>query len=245
MAYLRSKEIPALAYVDDSWLGNFNSTYGQSEREQWLAAAETIHVAMLALFLCGYFLSVKKCDLRPTRIQRYLGMLCTIAGNRHYSGQPAVLYAIPESIARLHPGAFRSVRKALGPFSIDLMASTASAQRIPRSSRTLPFFSQYDCAESLGVDVLAQDVSRLPGTGGQAFGYYFPSPNTVRHVVQHLAECHAHAVIVVPDTRACWYPLVQQAIVRSLQVAPKIMFGFFQWPYQDGTLREWRYPHGR
>ena len=90
MAYLRSKEIPALAYVDDSWLGNFNSTYGQSEREQWLAAAETIHVAMLALFLCGYFLSVKKCDLRPTRIQRYLGMLCTIAGNRHYSGQPAL-----------------------------------------------------------------------------------------------------------------------------------------------------------
>lgn len=31
---------------------------------------------MLASFMSGYFLSVKKCDLRPTRIQRYLGMLC-------------------------------------------------------------------------------------------------------------------------------------------------------------------------
>ena len=58
------------------WLGNVNSTYGQSERDQWLAAAEAIHVAMLVSFLCGYFLSVKKCDLRPTRIQRYLGKLC-------------------------------------------------------------------------------------------------------------------------------------------------------------------------
>lgn len=76
VAYLRSKGIPTLADLDDSWLGNFPSTHGQPEREQWLAAAEAIHVAMLVSFSCGYFLSVKKCDLRPTRIQRYLGMLC-------------------------------------------------------------------------------------------------------------------------------------------------------------------------
>ena len=75
VAYLRPKGIPALAYLDDSWLGNFNSTYGRPERKQCLAAAEAIHVAMLLPFLCGYFLSVKKCDLRPKRIQRYLGML--------------------------------------------------------------------------------------------------------------------------------------------------------------------------
>ena len=146
-----------------------------------------------------------------------------------------------EPIIRLHPGVFRNVWEALGPLSIDLMASTVSAQRIPGSSHTLPFFSQYDCPGSSGVDVLAQDVSRLPHTGGQAFGYCFPPPVMAGHVVQHLAECHAHAVVVVPDTRAYWYPLVPQATVRSLEVAPKGMFGFFQWPYQDGTLREWRY----
>ena len=76
VAYLRWKGIPALAYLDDLWLGNFNSTYGRPEREQRLAATEAIHVAMLESFLCGYFLLVKKCDLRPKRIQRYLGMLC-------------------------------------------------------------------------------------------------------------------------------------------------------------------------
>ena len=31
---------------------------------------------MLVSRFCGQFLSPKKCDLRPTQIQRYLGMLC-------------------------------------------------------------------------------------------------------------------------------------------------------------------------
>ena len=39
-----------------------------------------------------------------------------------------------ESIIGRHPRAFRIVWEALGPFSIDLMASTASSQRIPGSS---------------------------------------------------------------------------------------------------------------
>ena len=128
--------------------------------------------------------------------------------------------------------------EALGPFSIDPMASKASAKRIPGSSHTLPLFSQYDCPESSGVDVLAQDASRLPCTSGRAFGYCFPPPVRVGHVVKHMAECHAHTVVVVADTRAYWYPLVQESMVSSLKVIPKGMFGFFRWPYQDGTLRQ-------
>ena len=65
-----------------------------------------------------------------------------------------------ESIIRLHPCAFRGVWKALDPFSNNLMACTASAQRIPMSSHALPFFSQYGCAESSGVDVLARRMFR-------------------------------------------------------------------------------------
>ena len=49
-----------------------------------------------------------------------------------------------ESIVRLQSDTFRWVWDELGPFNIDLMASTESAQRIPRSTSTLPFFSQYD-----------------------------------------------------------------------------------------------------
>ena len=33
-------------------------------------------MAMLASFLCDQFLSAKKCDFRPTRLQQYLGMPC-------------------------------------------------------------------------------------------------------------------------------------------------------------------------
>lgn len=43
---------------------------------QWLAAAEATFVAMLVAFLCDAFLSIKKCDFKPTRLQKYLGIWC-------------------------------------------------------------------------------------------------------------------------------------------------------------------------
>ena len=75
-AYLPPTGIPTLAYLDYSWLSNFPAYHGQTAREQWVAAAKTINVAMLVSFLCGQLLSAKKCELRPTRLQQYLGMLC-------------------------------------------------------------------------------------------------------------------------------------------------------------------------
>ena len=52
------------------------ATHGPGDREQWLAACEGTHVAMLASYLCGVLLLAKKCDWRPTRVQEYLGILC-------------------------------------------------------------------------------------------------------------------------------------------------------------------------
>lgn len=52
-AFLRSKGIPALANLDDSWLSNFASTHSLSERERLLAAGEATHVAMLVSFMRG------------------------------------------------------------------------------------------------------------------------------------------------------------------------------------------------
>ena len=60
-----SKGIPALAYLDDSWLPNFLAFHGQ-----------TLRVAMVVSFLCGHFLSPKKYDFRRTRLQQYLDRLC-------------------------------------------------------------------------------------------------------------------------------------------------------------------------
>ena len=54
------------------------------------------------------------------------------------------------------------------------MASTESAQKVRGNNDRLPFYSQYDCEGSSGTDVLAQDVSRLPGKGERMFGYCSP-----------------------------------------------------------------------
>ena len=463
VAFLRAKGIPALAYIDDSWLANVQSTHGQPERAQWLAAAEAIHVAMLVSWMCGYFLSEKKCDLRPTKVQRYLGMLCdsetasfrvpqdkmdklhhllrtavearglsfrtleriagkcmsmTVAirpaslwthamftvlsrleksGLRHIdlsqdefvdlrgeftqwigisssshqgpwqraqhftaaltggatdasstawggvvnattgpfraggvfpeewltrhinSKEMFALYHVllqfctrypdalrraqllvdvdnqsvvgafrkgrakdpvshallvqlfkiqvefgfmlslkwvptadnsvadaisrpsRESVIRLHPHAFQELWEAMGPFNFDLMASSESAQKQPGGNARLPFFAQYDCEGASGVDVLAQDVSRLPGSEEKMFGYCFPPPIMVGIIVQHLSEWRAHAVIVVPDTRAFWFPILQQATIRSMVIAPRAAGGVFQWPSHRGGLKEWQY----
>ena len=69
-----SEESPH-SYIGDSWLANFRSTYEQTDRQQWLTAAQAIHTAMLVSFMCGYFLSANKCDLCPTSVQRYR-LLC-------------------------------------------------------------------------------------------------------------------------------------------------------------------------
>lgn len=76
-----------------------------------------------------------------------------------------------DTIIRLQPDAFQRMYEELGPLSIDLMASTASVQCILWSARALPFFSQHDYAGSSGVDMLGQNVSRIPGTGEQEFEY--------------------------------------------------------------------------
>lgn len=77
-----------------------------------------------------------------------------------------------ESIILLHPAAFQRVWNELRPFTRDLMPSTASTQRIPRITRTFPF-PQHVCVGSSGVNMLAQDVSRVPGKGYQPFAYCF------------------------------------------------------------------------
>ena len=463
-AFLRSRGIGTLAYLDDSFLTNFVSTHGGPPRLQWLAAAEATCIAMLVSYFCGYFLAIKKCDLKPSTLQKYLGIWCdsqtatfrvpqerlnklharieqamvrgsisfstlqSVAGQamsmavavrpaslytqamfaaisameksgrsevllaldsnadlrgemehwqritttthegpwqkvRHFNARltsgasdassPAwggVVYAVdppfmagavfpPEwlarhinqkemyalyhlllqfcenhpvafcwaqvlinvdneavvgafnrgraknrtahdlltelfnlqvsydfmlslkwiptaangvadaisrlsrkAIIRLGQPAFRSLWDQLGPFSMDLMACNASAQLSPVTGERLPFLSRFHCGGASGMDMLAQDVAVMPGSGGVAFGFCFPPPLMVGHVVQHLRECRAHAVVLVPDIQAYWFPVLHHATTRSVEVAPRGASGIFQWPCpKAGTLRDWCY----
>lgn len=36
------------------------------------------------------------------------------------------------------------------------------------------------------------------------------------HILQHLAECNAHAVILVPGANTHWFPMAKQATIQCL-----------------------------
>ena len=88
--------------------------------------------------------------------------------------------------------------------------------------RRLPFFSRYHCEGSARVGVFRQNVEVTPGGNARAFAYCFPSPGMVVHVIQHMAECEAHAVIALSGVRAYWFPQVSRTTVRALVLPPKL-----------------------
>lgn len=69
---------PWAAHIDDSWLGKFHATSGQPVRQQWLGAAAFHNFAISAVLYARALIVVKKCDLRPARIQRHLCMRCDL-----------------------------------------------------------------------------------------------------------------------------------------------------------------------
>ena len=64
------------------------------------------------------------------------------------------------------------------------------------------FFSQYFCADLAGTNVLAHDVSIVPGNRVPVFGFCFPPPIMAGHILQHLAESRAHAVALLAGVKA-------------------------------------------
>ena len=76
---------------------------------------------------------------------------------------------------------------------------------VPGTREGTALLSQYDCAGSAGTSALVQDFSIASGTHfGRvpAFGFCFSSPIVAGHIVQHLAECKAHAVALLLDVNA-------------------------------------------
>ena len=63
---------------------------------------------------------------------------------------------------------------------MDLMASSVSAQCPParrgESRKGLPFYSRFKTEGTSGVDVSAQNVSKLPGSEQPCFGFCSPPP---------------------------------------------------------------------
>ena len=114
---------------------------------------------------------------------------------------------------------------------MDLMATGTSVQGMPGvgrdAYRALSFYSRYHTAGTAGVGILGQDVSHIPGSANTCFGFCFPPPQMVAVALQHMRSCKARAVVVVPDDRQSWFPLLPAATVRSVPVAAKSDTGKF------------------
>ena len=149
---------------------------------------------------------------------------------------------------RLEQRCFGHLWEEWGGFDMDLMTTGTSVQWIPGGgqdrNRALPFYSRYHTDSTAGVDVLGQDVNHMPGSANACFGFCFPPPQMIAVVLQHMQDCKARAVVVVPDDRQSWFPLLAAATVRSVPVAAKGGAGtFFRMHHQKGresfVFRQW------
>ena len=88
-----------------------------------------------------------------------------------------------------------------------------------------------------GVDVFSHNVSHMmPGSLKKCFGFCFPQPSLVGVVLAHISKCVARAVIVVPNTRASWFSMIEGAGVRSVQIASqRVGSQFFRVHHQRGA----------
>ena len=106
---------------------------------------------------------------------------------------------------------------------MDLMATDTSGQRATIGGglirRGLPFYLRFHTNGTAGVDAFSYNVNHTPGSLRKCFGYCFPQPSLVGVVLAHISKCEARAVIVVPDTRASWFPIIEGAGVYSVQIA--------------------------
>lgn len=83
--------------------------------------------------------------------------------------------------------------------TIDFFGSSACRVRMIEGEGPLPFVSRSPDGSCIGVNALAHDCSRQPGGGGEeAFGYFNPPFSMCAVLCDHLLECKARGVWVIP-----------------------------------------------
>lgn len=123
---------------------------------------------------------------------------------------------------------------------MNLTVSTASAQPSSAAKGMLrqasPFYPRFYTNDISRVDILAQDVSRIPDIGNPYFAFCSP-PSMVGVLLLQLQVRQARAVFIVPDTRATWFPLMASATIRDQSVTTKANPGvFFRMHHRRGIV---------
>ena len=138
--------------------------------------------------------------------------------------------------ATLNQHLFNLIWNKWGPFSWDLMASTATAKKDPQGKR-LQFFSRYFEEASSGIDLFAQNLTFIE----QA--YCFPPIPMVGMVLKFLEQQKKNCVMILPSTNAPWVNLVSTYIVDLIEISKPFQGTQFTVLNQSGKRIPKKYPH--
>ena len=115
----------------------------------------------------------------------------------------------------------------------DLMALDSNAMR-DRSGVCLPHFTPYPSAESLGVNMFAQDLTCHRSVMQRH--YVFPPEILVGPALRFLQSFSQSCTMVVVDAcpRKFWWPLLQRCSTKARKLAHEGDEDALLWPSRDG-----------
>jgi len=126
--------------------------------------------------------------------------------------------------------------RKFGPFSWDLMAQTSNVNRDDKG-KPLRFFSRYFDINSEGVNIFAQDISKLKNL------FCFPPFPIISMVLKFLQAQEASCVVLIPNINAPWINRLRTYAVTSLKVARAFDRGAFTITHATGKIVPKIYEH--
>ena len=100
----------------------------------------------------------------------------------------------------------------MGPFQWDLMAPTTNVNKDPKGLK-LRYFSRYYDPQSEGVNVFAQDLSKLKEI------FCFPPFPIIGMVLKYLEQQKVDCVMVIPAMNSPWVNLVSSYLVDLIEIS--------------------------
>ena len=138
--------------------------------------------------------------------------------------------------ASLSRHCFLMIWKKFGPFQWDLMAQTSNVNRDDKG-KPLKFFSRYFDINAEGVNIFAQDISKLRNL------FCFPPFPIVSMVLKYLQAQGASCVVLVPDINAPWVNRLRTNAVSSMRIARAFDRGAFTITHATGKIVPKIYEH--
>ena len=123
-----------------------------------------------------------------------------------------------------------------GPFQWDIMASATNVNKDPKGLK-LRYFSRYYNPTSKGINVFAQDLTKLEGV------FCFPPIPVIGMILKYLEQQKVDCVMVIPATNSPWVNLVSSYIVDLMEVSLPYDHKTFSVLNNNGKRIPKKYPH--